>query len=250
MEDESLFLTSLPVIDDVARQVCRRHRLSGAEAEDFRSEVRLHFLQHDCKVLRSFQGRSSLPTFVNVVVQRLYLDYRNRQWGRWRPSADARRRGPMAVLFEQLVVRDGWSCDEATELLRVNHQVDPREIASIARCVVRKPARQIVGEHEAGGLESPEPRPDASMAHAEQEGTARRVHMTVDRARRALSPQDAMILKMRFDETMPVAAIARALHLEQKRLYRTIDRILRRLRRAVEAEGLAPGQTRTVRVLS
>ena len=39
VEGEALFLASLPVIDDVTGQVCRRHRLSAAEADDFRSEV-------------------------------------------------------------------------------------------------------------------------------------------------------------------------------------------------------------------
>jgi DNA-directed RNA polymerase specialized sigma subunit len=61
----------------------------------------------------------------------------------------------------------------------------------------------------------------------------------VTRARTALSPQEALILKMRFDDTMTVAAISRTLQLDQKRLYRTLDRILGRLRTAVQAEGIS-----------
>src|SRR5215510_1984357 len=91
VEGEALFLASLPVIDDITGQVCRRHRLSAAEADDFRSEVRLHFIDRDYEVLRRFEQRSSLPTYVTVVIQRLFLDYRNRLWGKWRPSADAKR---------------------------------------------------------------------------------------------------------------------------------------------------------------
>jgi hypothetical protein len=34
-----LFLSNLPVIDEVVGQVCRRHRLSASEAEDFASDV-------------------------------------------------------------------------------------------------------------------------------------------------------------------------------------------------------------------
>src|SRR6516225_10797601 len=90
VDDEALFLASLPVIDDIAGQICRRHHMTGADAEDFRSVARLHFMERNCEVLRRFEGRSSLPTYVNVVIQRLFLDYRNRQWGRWRPSAEAK----------------------------------------------------------------------------------------------------------------------------------------------------------------
>jgi RNA polymerase sigma factor (sigma-70 family) len=239
VEDDTLFLASLPVIDEVTRQICRRHRLSGVESDDFRSEVRLHFLQNGCKVLRAFQGRSSLPTYVNVVVQRLYLDYRNRRWGRWRPSVEARRRGPAAILFERLVVRDEWTTEEAMELLRVNHGIDPQEVRSFAAALPRRRARQAVHEREASGLESAVPAPDAQLAEADERRVVQRLRTAVGRARAALAPEDALILKMRFDDTMSVAAISRTLQLDQKRLYRTIDRILGRLRATLDAEGVS-----------
>ena len=91
---EALFLANLPVIDSVVRHVCRRHHLSAAEADDFGSEVRLHIIERNYEILRKFEGRSSLRTYLAVVVQRLFLDYRNRIWGKWRPSAEAQRRGP------------------------------------------------------------------------------------------------------------------------------------------------------------
>src|SRR5262249_56855249 len=69
LEGEALFLASLPVIDDITGQVCRRHRLSPAEADDFSSEVRLHFIGRNYEVLRRFQNRSSLPTYGTVVNQ-------------------------------------------------------------------------------------------------------------------------------------------------------------------------------------
>src|SRR3954467_15472424 len=74
VDGEALFLASLPVIDDVTGQGCRRHRLSSAQADDFRSEVRLHFIDRDYEVLRRFEQRSSLPTYVTVVVARVFLD--------------------------------------------------------------------------------------------------------------------------------------------------------------------------------
>src|SRR4029077_12843055 len=118
---EALFLANLPVIDAVVKQVCRRHHLSSAEADDFASEVRLHIIERNYETLRKFEGRSSMRTYLIVVVQRLFLDYRNRIWGKWRPSAEARRLGPVAMLLERLVARDGWSCEQGIETLRNHH---------------------------------------------------------------------------------------------------------------------------------
>jgi hypothetical protein len=88
MEGEALYLSCLPVIDEVTAQICRRHRLSADESEDFRSEVRLHFTQPDFDPLRRFEGRSSLRTYLIVVISRVFLDFRNRLSGRCRPSTD------------------------------------------------------------------------------------------------------------------------------------------------------------------
>ncbi len=124
VSDEASFVAALPVIDDVTGQVCRRHRLSPTESDEFRSDVRLHFIERNYEVLRKFEGRCALATYVNVVVQRVFLDWRNRMWGRWRPSTDARRLGPTAILIERLVTRDGWTLDQALETIKVNQQIE------------------------------------------------------------------------------------------------------------------------------
>jgi RNA polymerase sigma factor for flagellar operon FliA len=243
VEGEALFLSSLPVIDDITGQVCRRHHFTAAEADDFRSDVRLHFIDREYGALRRFEGRSSLPTYVNVVVQRLALDFRNRQWGKWRPSAEAKRLGPTAMLFERLITRDGWSIEQAAETMRVNHGVvlDDALRSLCEKLGQRGPSRQIVAEEEAHEVPSNAPGPDANVVRAEQGFLAKRVRTALDRARQALGPEERLILKMRFEDAVPVADIARALHLNQKRLYRTIEQLLARLRQGLEAEGLDRG---------
>src|SRR5262245_35127486 len=241
LQGEALFLASLSVIDDTTRQVCRRHHMTGAEAEDFRSDVRLHFIERDYEVLRRFEGRSSLATYVNVVIQRLALDFRNRQWGKWKPSAEARRLGPTAILLERLVTRDGWPVDQAAEALRVNHGI-PLDDPLRALCVKlgqRMPSRQLVAETEASDVASDQPGPDVNVVRAEHDFLAKRVQTALERARQALGPEERLILKMRFEDAVPVADIARALHLNQRRLYRTIERLLARLGESLESEGIS-----------
>ena len=246
LEGEDVFLACLPVIDDVTAQVCRRHRLAAAEGEDFRSDVRLHFMQRDYEVLRRFEGRSSLVTYVTVVVQRLFLDYRNRQWGKWRPSAEAKRLGSAAILFERLVARDGWTVEQAIEMLRVNHGVviDESLERLRERLASRAPGRQFVPEEEAGQIESDGPWADVKVVRAEQDFLAKRVQTALDRARQALHAEDRLILRMRFEDAVPVADIARALHLDQKRLYRRIERLLAALGESLEAEGISRAEVR------
>lgn len=248
LEGEALFLACLPVIDDITGQVCRRHRLSAAEADDFRSEVRLHFIDRDYDVLRRFEQRCSLPTYVTVVIQRLFLDYRNRLWGKWRPSADAKRLGPTAMLIERLVSRDGWSVEQVEETLRVNHglTLDAQLQALCDRLARRPPRRQTVAEDQADLLESREAAPDANVVRAEHGFLAKRVRAALDRARQALAPEDRLILKMRFEDAVPVADIARALHLNQKRLYRTIERLLAQIGDRLESEGISREEVRTL----
>ena len=244
LNDEALFLANLPAIDAAVNQVCRRHHLNAAEADDFASEVRLHIIERNYEPLRKFEGRSSLHTYLTVVVQHLFLDYRNRLWGKWRPSAEAKRRGPLAVLLERLVTRDGWTCEQAMETLRINHQADGDEAlrALAEKLTQRAPARQFVAESEADGVASPTAASDANVLRAEHDFLAKRVQTALDRVRQTLTAEERLILKMRFEDSVPVADIARALHLNQKRLYRTIEQLLVKLRQGLESEGLERGE--------
>ena len=64
-----------------------------------------------------------------------------------------------------------------------------------------------------------------NVLRAEHDFFAKRVQTALDRVRQTLTPEERLILKMRFEDSVPVADIARALHLNQKRLYRTIEHL-------------------------
>ena len=234
-------LSCLPVIDEVTAQVCRRHRLSADESEDFMSEVRLHFIEREFEPLRRFEGRSSLRTYLTVVITRLFLNYRNRLWGRWRPSTEAKRLGPSAILIERLVARDGWTFDQVVTMFRINHgeTLEGPLAAFCLKVSQRPPGRQVVAEREAEGVSSPAASPDANLVRAEQEFLAKRVQVALDHAREALEPEERLLLKMRFEDRLSIADIARALHRDQKRLYRIIERVLATLGRMLEADGIS-----------
>jgi hypothetical protein len=139
------------------------------------------------------------------------------------------------------MVRDGRSFDEVVETLRTNHglEMGPALQALCVKLAKRAPARQFVPEVEADDVPSPVPQPEDNVLRGEQEFFAKRVQAALDRARQTLPPEDGLILKMRFEDAVPVADIARALHLNQKRLYRSIEILLAMLRKRLEAEGIS-----------
>ena len=118
MDYERLFLENLSTVERLARSIALRHRLPPDALEDFAGTVRLKLIEGDYRILREFEGRSSLNTYLTIVISRLFLDYRDGFWRRWRPSARAIALGPDAVLIEQLTAREGHTLSEALQLMR------------------------------------------------------------------------------------------------------------------------------------
>jgi RNA polymerase sigma factor for flagellar operon FliA len=244
---EALFLEHLPWIDRVAGHLCRRHTLSGADAEDFASWARMKLMEDDYAVLRKFRGESALNTYLTVVLSMLFREYRVARWGRWRPSAAARREGPVAVRLETLVHRDGYRLDQAAELLHSAGDTDASE-TELARMLARLPGRTPLRPTEVGADEL-EHTPAATSAdelteRAESQAQRRRLRQALEHALDQLAPEDRVILRMRFWEDLSVADIARGLALPQKPLYRRIERALAVLRGHLQAAGITPDEVR------
>ena len=237
---EALFLTQLDLVERVIAYVCSRHHLAAADADDFGSFVKLKFVEDDYAVLAKFQGRSSLRTYLTVVIQRLFLDFRNSAWGKWRPSAEAKRAGPLAVMLEQLLVRDGYAFEEACELLRTNHQVLENR-AELERLAARLPVR-VRRQFEADGTLANVPArdrsPDDAVADQDRQTTATRVSGVLKTLMSRLDARDRLVLVLRFEDGRTVAEIAGLLRLDQKPLYRRVEGLLAELRRGLEAAGI------------
>ena len=239
---ERLFVSLLPTIDKVVAQVCRRNHLREAEAEDFASEVKLHIIERDYEVLRRFRRRSAISTYLTVVVQRQFLNYCNRVWGRWRPSAEAVRQGSVAILLERLIVRDGWSFDEAQEHMCKNHGVTESREALQALWTQLAPTsakRRFVSENVAADLPSGSGGPDADVIEAERDVAEQQVLEILGRALRELPAEDRLLIKMRYDDGFAVSQIARVLHLPQKPLYGRFDRLCEHLKKGLQADGVS-----------
>jgi RNA polymerase sigma factor for flagellar operon FliA len=237
---EALFLSQLDLIERVIAYTCARQRLAASDAEDFASYVKLKFVESDYALLAKFEGRSSVRTFLTVVVQRMFLDYRISAWGKWRPSAAARRAGPVAVLLERLMIRDGYPFQQACEVLRTNHRVDANH-AELERLAGRLPIRtrrHFEPDEALAEMPSRDRGLDDLAAERDRRVTADRLSDAVPTLMARMDVQDRLILTMRFEDGCTVAEIATILRLDQKPLYRRVDRLLKELRQGLEAEGI------------
>jgi RNA polymerase sigma factor (sigma-70 family) len=232
-DPERAFLEHLHTMERVCACIARRHALSASDAEEFTSWVRLKIIDSDYAVYRKFAGRSSISTYLSVVLGHLFLDYRNSLWGRWRPSAQATRLGTTGIRLEELLNRDGYALREAMEVLRsAGVDLSDVEFARMARSLPRRePSDEVPLEALEG---SPQEAVRAPMEARDSDDALAVVRAAIA----ALADEDQVIVRMRFWDGVSIADIARALHTEQKPLYRRIESIEHKLRNALHASGI------------
>jgi len=241
MSPEERFLANVPTIERIAAFYCRRMHLSDADTEDFISYVKLELIERNYEIIAKFEGRSSFTTYLTTVIHRLLYQYRTKEWGKWRPSAEAKRLGDVAIAFERLTTRDGFSLSEATEMMSTGNSpaATRRELEAIAlRLPPRAPRPVLVTEESAPDLVTATDDPSDGPASREREQLARRAAAVLDQTMNSFEPEDRLILKMRFWSAQRVADIAGTLHLDAKKTYKRIDKLLGRARTALERAGI------------
>jgi len=241
---ERQFLDHLPVIDQVVQFIGRRHRLPADAIEELQSAVHLKIIDNDYEVLRKFEGRSSIRTYLTSVVQRHFLDSRTAVWGRWRPCACARRAGPAGVLLDQLLTRDAVSLDEAVARVRERYDVSELALRSLAAQIPVRTPRRFVGEESLDDVAADAGQATPATTVGRDEGD--RAESALHAALNALGNEDQIILKYRFVYALQVSQISRLTGLEQKPLYRRLEGIFKVMRREMEAQGLTREQVLAV----
>ena len=243
MDPERLFVDHLPCIKGMIGALCRRHAYRGAVAEDFGSWATQRLMEDEYRILRKFQGRSKLTTYLTVVLGNLAIDYRVQREGRWRPCAAALRAGDVGVRLDTLANRDGFSHREAVSAVRSEFPDAPAE-SELFRMLADfppRPRREFLGDEALSQVASPA-RADAGVVRSESDRVSANVLHALEVALAALETEDQVILRLRFEQGMTVADVARALGLEQRPLYRRLDGLLRSLRAKLVDQGVGEGE--------
>lgn len=240
MDYQKLLLEHLELVDRVVRHISRRHHLSAADSEEFSSIVRFRLIDRDFAVLRKFQGRSNLGTYLTAVIERLYLDFCAARWGKWRSSALAERLGPVAVMLEQLVRRDGLTVDQAVETLKTNHGVSEtrEELHRMMEQLPERSVRKLASEEELALVVGRAGVIDRALDHDDDLQIAERVEAVLSAVVGALSSRQQLILKLRYQDGLSVAKIARLLHVDAKPVHRHLEEAIGLFRDKLRQEGI------------
>ena len=235
---EQLYLGHLELIERIVTQFCRRCPFNREEAKDFGQTVHEKLIDDGYARIRKFRGRSSFKTYLTTVIGHLLQDYQNSVWGKWRPSAEAERLGEVAIWLERLLVREERSFDEACQILRLNHRVgmSAAELADLAAKLPPKNLRRFGGDEDLQFEPSRELGPDERFAAKEKAVTLRRTYAKLQRAIAELSPEDRLLIRMWME--LKVADIARIRGVEQKPLYRRLEKIFKALGKSLERMGV------------
>jgi RNA polymerase sigma factor for flagellar operon FliA len=243
---ETLFLANRAVIESAIRYVCR-NRLRGDHAEEFAADVRLRLVENDYAILRKYKGQSSLPTYLTTVILNMARDYLSKLWGRWRPSAVAKRAGPVGVRLEQLLIRDKAPLEQALAI--VARECGPIDRAALEKLAARFPQRtrrQYDGEELLEDIAASTPDPFDLLVRDEEAARFERVKARLKELLAGLDSSVRLALTLKFEQGMKVSDIARLQRVDAKPLYRLIEDALRKMREVLEAEGITASVLREI----
>src|SRR6185436_4220025 len=202
MDWEKKYLESLPRIERIAGFVARRRGyLNPDETTEFVQVVRVALFVDDYAIFRKFEGRSSLWTYLTTVIGRLFFQYQVERRGKWRPSAEAQRLGMTALELEQLITRDGYTVNEAVQVLttRAGATVTPEQLWQLYLLLPnRPPHRNFVSVEPVSDSVAVDGDVEARVEAGENELVARKIKQTLDAELPALEEEDRIILKMHF----------------------------------------------------
>ncbi len=236
------------VVVDAVRFVAARHHLTRDMADELRGRVMLHLATNDYAVLRAWRRECSLHTYLVTVITRVFLDYRNQEWGKAKPPALARRLGDVALSLWRLTHRKRLTFDEAVQTLHADHGVTETrdELWAIYARLPAASGRYFVDVSELAQAEQPGAEADTLVRAAERESLATRVERALACALSGLEAEDRLVLKMFFANGMTRAQIARVLQLDQQRLYPRFLQLMSRLHDALLAQDVTAEDVREI----
>ncbi|HUE88501.1 MAG TPA: hypothetical protein VMO26_20685 [Vicinamibacterales bacterium] len=228
MTFEQLIEAKRPCIEQIIADLSRRHLLALPETDEFRKVVERALERHDYELLRAFDGRSTWDTYLNTVLTREFFIFQAALWGEWRPTAAAMRLGSVAMLLEELVVRDHFSVGDAIEWMRTSHRVDEP----------RHKIRELAVALRLASPEEPARKPSL-VSPVELQVADPHLRAALGDALALLSPDDRLILELRFRDHQPLTRIARLLQIEARPLQRRIDNIKEVIRESLLTQGVS-----------
>jgi hypothetical protein len=140
------------------------------------------------------------------------------------------------------MTRDGYSFDEAVRVLTTpaGSQYTPAELEALyLRLPLRMPRPMPVSDELLPEAVASDAMTDERVQARDRERAARQTTSAIDGLLRDLDAEDRLILQMRFWHCRKVPDIAATLHIEQKKIYKRLDKLFGTLRKGLERAGVS-----------
>jgi hypothetical protein len=218
-----------PHVTLLVQDIARHYHLAAHEISEFSTLVEHTLERNDYELLRAFDCRSTWETYLSTVVTRLFFEFQLELWGQWRPSAASQVLGPAAMLLEELVLRDRLPLADAIDLMRTTHRVDlsQHRIDLLAR-ELGLPGHRDYGPSTSSGAIA-----EAELAHDPA------IRAALSDAIALLSPEDRLLLAMRYVDRQPLTRIAKVLRAAPRPLQRQIEQAKEVLRTSLLTQRIA-----------
>ena len=199
------------------------------------------------KKLRKFRetGAATFSTWLRAVVRNLCIDWNRKQFGRPRPFRSVTRLSSFDQQVFHLVYEQNTPAEESLAILasgfpnvtpnhldeskeRINKVLTPNQRWALARRVARNsnghgPTQEVDAlDHD---YPDPAPNPESNAVQNERK-------RSLDRALATLSPQERLMIRLRFEQDLTLDQVAKLLGLTNaQHTDRRIKQILEHLRR-------------------
>lgn len=245
MDAEQLLVAHFDFVKTTTASICRRYSIFGDDAADVLGDVELRLVRDDYAALKQCRNWNNPKPFLRVLISRVALDWMVSQWGKWRPTALARRLGPAAVLLERLILRDGMSRDEAILIaLNADELTESREelmdflaalpLAPRSHTVRLDDQVDVPGVKSAGG----------SAATDESLSRLRQILDAMQDEVQRLGAQDKIIIKMKYFDGFKGRQIAETVRETEQWVFRCIYKVMKTIRTRLEARGIEWSEVR------
>ncbi len=213
--------------------------------------------ESDFKILRQFQGKSKLTTYLTAIISRQAVDTIRKKRGRSREKERAKALGPLGEKIYKIIFQQGLSLVEVQkEFLHKRKPVPTDEAIQDAIDKIRGSVKIPADENELktgylepsdNHLEKPSVVVPDSAGNPEkvllQKTKEQEVERILTDLAAGLSGEERLILRMRFglgenDNPKHIPDIASALNLNPKTVYKRIGNILTKCRNTLELKGV------------
>lgn len=214
--------------------------MDAETAEDFRSSALLKLMAKDFHVFQQFQGKASLAGYLSTVLNTHLLNYRDKVWGKWRPSTAACRLGQDAVLMERLLTRDAYSFSETIQIMKTNYRVKLSEdkLHSLAKKLPVRLNLDIQGGDQVEFLNSEGGNQEKNPDNQKLTLLSETITSILVSEFQTLAHEDRTILRLHFLKGITIATISKSTGKDQKRLYLRVSKLVKQLRIRLEKEGI------------